>query len=37
LPSYNMGILIVSTSNGIMSHHEAQEKNIGGVLIGYVY
>ncbi len=37
LPSYNMGILIVSTSKGIMSHHEAQEGNLGGALIGYVY
>ena len=37
LPSYNMGILIVSTSNGIMSHHEAQDNNLGGALIGYVY
>ena len=37
LPSYNMGILIVSTSNGIMSHHEAQDGNLGGALIGYVY
>ena len=37
LPAYNMGILLVSTSNGIMSHHEAQEKGLGGSLIGYVY
>lgn len=37
LPSYNMGILIVSTSKGVMSHHEAQSENLGGVLIGYVY
>lgn len=37
LPAYSMGILLVSTSQGIMSHHEAQEKNLGGVLVGYVY
>lgn len=37
LPSYNRGILIVSTSEGAMSHHNAQEKGIGGVLVGYVY
>jgi small subunit ribosomal protein S8 len=37
LPSYNMGILIVSTSKGIMSHHEAQNEGIGGALVGYVY
>jgi small subunit ribosomal protein S8 len=32
-----MGILLVSTSNGMMSHHEAQNQGIGGVLVGYVY
>ena len=37
LPAYTMGILLVSTSRGIMSHHEAQEQNLGGVLVGYVY
>ena len=37
LPAYNMGILIVSTSKGVMTHHEAQEVGIGGVLVGYVY
>lgn len=37
LPAYSMGILLVSTSKGIMSHHEAQEQGLGGVLVGYVY
>lgn len=37
LPAYNMGILLVSTSKGIMSHHEAQAQGLGGVLVGYVY
>ncbi len=37
LPSYSMGILIVSTPHGIMSHHDAREKGLGGVLVGYVY
>jgi len=37
LPAYTMGILLVSTSKGIMSHHEAQAQNLGGVLVGYVY
>lgn len=37
LPAYNMGALIVSTSRGIMTHHEAQEQGLGGVLVGYVY
>ncbi len=37
LPAYSMGILLVSTSNGIMSHHEAVSEGLGGVLVGYVY
>jgi len=37
LPSYSMGILIVSTPDGVMSHHDAREKGLGGVLVGYVY
>lgn len=37
LPSYTRGILIVSTPLGVMSHHEAQSKGVGGVLLGYVY
>lgn len=37
LPSYNRGILIVSTPQGVMSHHSAVEKGLGGVLVGYAY
>ncbi|HDI31734.1 MAG TPA: 30S ribosomal protein S8 [Thermofilum sp.] len=37
LPSRDIGILIVSTSHGVMSHIEAREKGIGGVLLAYVY
>jgi small subunit ribosomal protein S8 len=37
LPAYSMGILVVSTSKGIMSHHEARVEGIGGVLVGYVF
>jgi small subunit ribosomal protein S8 len=37
LPSYNIGILIVSTSQGVMSHREAIERKIGGVLLAYCY
>ena len=37
LPAVGIGILIVSTPNGVMSHVEAQNQNIGGRLIGYVY
>ncbi|WP_048162900.1 30S ribosomal protein S8 [Thermogladius calderae] len=37
LPAYNIGILIVSTSKGVMSHREAVEKHVGGILLAYVY
>lgn len=37
LPSRDLGILVVSTSKGLKSHVECLEKNIGGVLLAYVY
>ena len=37
LPSYTRGMLLVTTNQGVMSHHEAANKGIGGFLIGYVY
>jgi len=37
LPSRDIGILIVSTSQGVMSHREAIERRIGGILLAYVY
>jgi small subunit ribosomal protein S8 len=37
LPAVGVGILIVSTSKGVMSHIEAQDSGLGGRLVGYVY
>ena len=37
LPAKGFGILIVSTSKGIMTNKEAVEKAIGGKLIAYCY
>ena len=37
LPAKDFGVLIVSTSQGIMTHVEAKEKKLGGKLIAYVY
>ena len=37
LPAVGVGMLIVSTPDGVLSHTEAQEKKIGGRLLGYVY
>jgi small subunit ribosomal protein S8 len=37
LPAKGFGFIIVSTSQGIMTHEEAKAKNIGGKLISYCY
>jgi len=37
LPSREIGILILSTPHGVMSHREALAKKTGGVLLAYVY
>lgn len=37
LPSYTMGLLIISTPRGLMTHEEAKKNRIGGRLIAYVY
>ncbi|MEQ9714841.1 MAG: 30S ribosomal protein S8 [Candidatus Asgardarchaeia archaeon] len=37
LPARGIGIVIVSTSQGIMSHEEAMKRGLGGVLLAYVY
>jgi small subunit ribosomal protein S8 len=37
LASRDIGLLIISTSQGVMTHREAVEKKIGGVLLAYVY
>lgn len=37
LPAKDFGILILSTSKGIMTHLESKEKKLGGRLLAYVY
>ena len=37
LPSKDVGILIVSTPTGVLTHKEAKEKKIGGRLLAYIY
>jgi len=37
LPAKDFGIIILSTSQGIMTLDEAKEKGIGGKLIAYIY
>ncbi len=37
LPARDVGIIVVSTPKGVLSHREAKEKGLGGRLIAYVY
>ena len=37
LPARNFGVLLVSTSQGLMTHIQAKDKKIGGKLIAYCY
>lgn len=37
LPSRDIGILVISTPEGVMSHREAKKRGIGGRLLAYVY
>ena len=37
LPSRNFGVLVISTSRGLMSHTDALKNKIGGCLIAYFY
>ncbi|MEM0481015.1 MAG: 30S ribosomal protein S8 [Candidatus Aenigmatarchaeota archaeon] len=37
LPAYNVGILILTTSKGVMDNKKAKQLHIGGKLLAYVY
>ena len=37
LPSREFGVLILTTSKGVMSHLDAKKNKIGGRLVAYVY
>lgn len=37
LPARNIGTIIISTNKGLVSHEEAMEKGVGGILISYFY
>ncbi len=37
LPARGIGVVLVSTNKGLMTHEEAQEEGIGGCLIAYFY
>ena len=37
LPAREIGVIIISTSQGLMTHQTAIDKNLGGSLIAYFY
>ncbi len=37
LPARQIGLLFLSTSHGVLSHVDAKEQGLGGVLLAYVY
>ncbi len=37
LPSRDIGLLILSTPQGVISHKDALERKVGGVILAYVY
>lgn len=37
LPSRELGILVVSSPHGVMSHDEAERSHVGGRLLAYAY
>ncbi|MEK6959346.1 MAG: 30S ribosomal protein S8 [archaeon] len=37
LPARDVGLIIVSTPSGLMTHTEAKKKNLGGRLIAFMY
>jgi len=37
LPAKGFGMLLISTTKGIMTHEEAKEKHIGGKLLAYTF
>ncbi len=37
LPANGMGMLILTTSKGVMTSREAKERGVGGALLAYVY
>lgn len=37
LPSRNLGLIVISTNQGLLTHREAIDKNVGGTLMAYFY
>jgi small subunit ribosomal protein S8 len=37
LPAQDFGVLILTTTKGVLSHRQAKEEGVGGKLLAYVY
>jgi small subunit ribosomal protein S15Ae len=37
LPSRQFGLVVLTTSSGIMDHEEARRKKVGGKILGFFY
>lgn len=37
LPGRNLGTLILTTTEGVKTHNDARERNLGGRILAYVY
>ena len=37
LPARDFGMIVVSTSQGLMAHTEAKQKGLGGKLVAFIY
>ncbi len=37
LPSRDIGVIAISTSQGVVSHKEAKQKSMGGSLLAFIY
>jgi small subunit ribosomal protein S8 len=37
LPARDFGLLILTTTNGVLSHEEAKNQGIGGKVLAYIY
>jgi small subunit ribosomal protein S8 len=37
LPARDVGLLVVSTPQGVMTHTQAKEKGLGGRIVAYIY
>jgi small subunit ribosomal protein S8 len=37
LPAQDFGVLILTTTDGVITHMEAKEKGVGGKLLAFVY